>query len=273
MASLPGQYHFEQDENTVTLFVFVPEGTRGRDVRVTYPTARSLEVLWRGAPIVAGALFGAVRRSECTWSVDGEELRITLAKVVETVSEATGWTFAVDGTEWHAPGEAPEGDADAGEGWVEVLLLRFIVAVAAAHIAYATRPAGPAVRTAWGFVRWTVAVAQEEFAAIAWPRATAGGVLSVARAGVAGGMGALVLGLLQQPRQWLAVHGAGVALNIACVVLGAPFAAEGREAWAAWVHMVVGVGSLLSMGATLYFVQVRLARLKAEHQAAVRKAR
>ena len=270
MGRRPGSYTFEQDENTVTMFVFVPKGTRGKDLAVRYPTTTSIEVTLSGVLIVKGALGGAVRRDECTWSVDGDELRITLAKTVETVSEETGWKVVVEGTQWHTEGAAPEADADVGESAAETLLLRFVLAVALAHVAFATRRALPETGTFGAYAWWTLAVVREELEALLvrpWPTSLVGGALAAARLGVSGGMVALLMGWLQMPWQWLAVHGAGALFNAACAALGAPYAGGWR------LHAGLAAANVLAVGAGWLFVHVRLGRLREEHAAAVRKMR
>ena len=71
---------FQQDkEKTVLMYVTVPEGTRGRQIQVTFSTKR-LKVVALGKELLAGELFGAVVSDECTWEISEGKLLITLEK-------------------------------------------------------------------------------------------------------------------------------------------------------------------------------------------------
>ena len=74
---------FQQDKKTtVLLYVTVPDGTRGRQVQVTFGTKR-LKVVVLGKEVIAGELFGAVTADDCTWEMADGKLLITLEKQEE----------------------------------------------------------------------------------------------------------------------------------------------------------------------------------------------
>ena len=74
---------FQQDKSkTVLMYVTVPEGTRGRQVQVTFSTQR-LKVVALGKELVAGELVAPVVADECTWEISEGQLLITLEKQEE----------------------------------------------------------------------------------------------------------------------------------------------------------------------------------------------
>ena len=76
---------FQQDKaKTVLVYVDVPEGTRGRQVNVTFGTRR-LKVVVMGKEVLSGELFAPVTADESTWEMSDGKLLITLEK------QAEGW--------------------------------------------------------------------------------------------------------------------------------------------------------------------------------------
>ena len=76
---------FQQDKaKTVLVYVDVPEGTRGRQVNVTF-TTRQLKVVVMGKEVLSGELFAPVTADESTWEMSDGKLLITLEK------QAEGW--------------------------------------------------------------------------------------------------------------------------------------------------------------------------------------
>ena len=74
---------FQQDKaTTVLLYVTVPDGTRGRQVQVTFSTKR-LKVVALGKELLAGELVAPVVSDECTWEMSDGRLLITLEKQEE----------------------------------------------------------------------------------------------------------------------------------------------------------------------------------------------
>jgi len=74
---------FQQDKTkTVLVYVTVPDGTRGRQVQVTFSTNR-IKVVALGKELLAGELVAAVVSDECTWEMVDGRLVITLEKQEE----------------------------------------------------------------------------------------------------------------------------------------------------------------------------------------------
>ena len=74
---------FQQDKTkTILIYVTVPDGTRGRQVQVTFGTKR-LKVVALGKELLAGELFAPVVADECTWEMSDGKLLITLEKQEE----------------------------------------------------------------------------------------------------------------------------------------------------------------------------------------------
>ena len=90
---------FQQDkETTLLVYVDLPEGTRGRQVQVTF-LSRSLKIVALGKEIKSGALYGPIVVDESTWEIADGKLLPTLQK------EAGGWWDRV--WEADAPVDAP----------------------------------------------------------------------------------------------------------------------------------------------------------------------
>ena len=77
--------------DAVEIVVSAPAGTKARDVVVTFKP-RSLTVGLKGAPSESGAplvsidnTFRATRPDESTWTMDGDKVVVTLAKMDEQV--------------------------------------------------------------------------------------------------------------------------------------------------------------------------------------------
>ena len=74
-------YEWEQTIEEVCLFVQVPAGVRARDLGVSI-AAREVSVGIRGnPPYLQHALHAPCVTADSTWTLDGGELAITLAKV------------------------------------------------------------------------------------------------------------------------------------------------------------------------------------------------
>ena len=72
--------YFQQDKNTkVLVYVTVPEGTRGKQVKVTI-NSKSLKVVALGTEVMKGELCGAVVADESTWEMSDGKVLITLEK-------------------------------------------------------------------------------------------------------------------------------------------------------------------------------------------------
>ena len=86
------KYAWTQTDDEVEIVVNAPAGTKARDVVVTFKP-RSLTVGLKGAPSESGApdlvsidnTFRATRPDESTWTMDGDKVVVTLAKMDEQV--------------------------------------------------------------------------------------------------------------------------------------------------------------------------------------------
>ena len=79
-------YEWEQTIEEVCLFVQVPAGVRARDLGVSI-AAREVSVGIRGnPPYLQHALHAPCVTADSTWTLDGGELAITLAKVRRSVA-------------------------------------------------------------------------------------------------------------------------------------------------------------------------------------------
>jgi len=79
-------YSWAQTSTDVTVQVFIPEGTRARDVDVKFlPTTLSVQLKGSDAAVLEGELFEKVAVDECTWSleVSNGEMTITMEKARE----------------------------------------------------------------------------------------------------------------------------------------------------------------------------------------------
>lgn len=76
---------FQQDKaKTVLVYVTVPEGTRGKQIQVTFSTKR-LKVVVLGKEALNGELYAPVVADECTWEMADGKCMITLEK------QGEGW--------------------------------------------------------------------------------------------------------------------------------------------------------------------------------------
>jgi hypothetical protein len=83
------EYSWAQTSTDVTMQLFVPQGTRARDVEVNFlPSKLSVQLKGKTEPasvLVGGELFEKVAVDECTWSleVSNGEMTITMEKARE----------------------------------------------------------------------------------------------------------------------------------------------------------------------------------------------
>ena len=75
-----------------TVYIDVEQGTRGKEVQVTF-RPKNLKVVVRGETVIDGAMGGDVLASECIWSLDSNR---TIVLSMEKKTQ-TWWRCVVEG--------------------------------------------------------------------------------------------------------------------------------------------------------------------------------
>ena len=83
VATVPGYYRWVQSLDEVGVSFLVPEGTRGRDLAVTFRKG-AVAVLWKRStasePLLSGATLCDVVPDGCSWTLEGGSCVLVLQK-------------------------------------------------------------------------------------------------------------------------------------------------------------------------------------------------